>query len=63
MRKLYIGIGTIVKDHAGNTGRVIGYDDENKIVTIRYNDKKTTSVRTVSEIANDIRVISYQEVE
>lgn len=59
----YIGIGTIIKDHVGNTGRVIGYDDENKIVTIRYADRKTTSVRTVSELTQDIRVLSYKEVD
>lgn len=59
----YLGIGTVVKNHVGEIGRIIGYDDENKIVTIQYRDKGVTSVRRVSEIAQDIKAISYKEVK
>ena len=59
----YIGIGTIIKDHAGNVGKVIGYDTENKIVTIRYTDSQTTRVRDVAEVVNDIKTISYKEIK
>ena len=63
MNRPYIGIGTIVRDHLGHVGRVIGYDNESQIVTIRYPDQKATRVRNVAEIARDIHVVSYKEVQ
>lgn len=61
--KPYIGIGTIIKDHSGYTGKVIGYDTENKIVTVRYAEQRVTKVRTLDDIIKNLASVSYREVE
>lgn len=61
--KPYIGIGTIIRDHTGNAGKVIGYDSKNQIVTIRYANQQKTRVRTLDETMRDIATISYKEVQ
>ena len=61
--KPYIGIGTIIKDHFGHTGKIIGYDEQNKIVTIRYADQKVTRTRPVNEVMPMLANVFYREAE